>query len=147
MIHGIGFPTMLYVRPAKAQTSLRIHAIWSKLYAQADQSLCSSLEYSMNIKLLTEHHLEFLSLKGCCTGLSESTGNHVSRLKNGMRMLVWTSITHRWETNQSHEFFFRIVPHKIMPYAIKAFSKNIWAATCDFQQCGILTSIDSDEPV
>ena len=22
-----------------------------------------------------------------------------------------------------------------------------WAATCDFQQCGILTSVDSDEPV
>ena len=27
----------------------------------------------MNIKLLTELHLEFLSLKGGCTGLSEST--------------------------------------------------------------------------
>ena len=24
---------------------------------------------------------------------------------------------------------------------------TIWAATCDFQQCGILTSVDSDEPV
>ena len=22
-----------------------------------------------------------------------------------------------------------------------------WAATCDFQQCGILTSVDPDEPV
>ena len=27
----------------------------------------------MNIKLLTKHHLEFLSLKGGCTGSSEST--------------------------------------------------------------------------
>ena len=27
----------------------------------------------MIVKLLTEHHLEFLSLKGGCTGLSEST--------------------------------------------------------------------------
>ena len=27
----------------------------------------------MNIKLLTEHHLKFLSLKGGCTGSSEST--------------------------------------------------------------------------
>ena len=27
----------------------------------------------MTIKLLTEHHLEFLSLKGDCTGSSEST--------------------------------------------------------------------------
>ena len=32
-----------------------------------------SLEYSMNIKLLTEHHLEFLRLKGGCICLSEST--------------------------------------------------------------------------
>ena len=27
----------------------------------------------MRVKLLTEHHLEFLSLKGGCTGSSEST--------------------------------------------------------------------------
>ena len=27
----------------------------------------------MTVKLLTEHHLVFLSLKGDCTGLSEST--------------------------------------------------------------------------
>ena len=27
----------------------------------------------MNLRLLAEHHLEFLSLKGGCTGLSEST--------------------------------------------------------------------------
>ena len=41
-------------------------------YAQSDQSHCLSLEYSMTVKLLTEHHLEFLTLKGGCTGLSES---------------------------------------------------------------------------
>ena len=44
----------------------------------------------MIVKLLTEQHLEFLSLKGGCTGSSESTlvkivgnhivGNHMSRL-------------------------------------------------------------------
>ena len=27
----------------------------------------------MSVKLLTEHHLEFLSLRGGCTGSSEST--------------------------------------------------------------------------
>ena len=27
----------------------------------------------MIVKLLTEHHLEFVSLKGGCTGLSDST--------------------------------------------------------------------------
>ena len=41
-------------------------------YAQSDQSLCSSLEYSMSFKLLTENILEALSLKGGCTGSSES---------------------------------------------------------------------------
>ena len=33
----------------------------------------ASLEYSMNIKLPTEHHLKFISVKGGCTGLFEST--------------------------------------------------------------------------
>ena len=42
-------------------------------YAQSDQSLRLSHEYSMIVKLLTEHHLEFLSLKGGCRGSSEST--------------------------------------------------------------------------
>ena len=41
----------------------------------------------MSVKLLTEPHLEFLSLKGGCRGSSESTrvkkhivGNHMTRL-------------------------------------------------------------------
>ena len=42
-------------------------------YAQSDQSLYLSLDYSMSVQLLTEHHLGFLRLKGGCTGLSEST--------------------------------------------------------------------------
>ena len=42
-------------------------------HTQSDQSLCWSLEYSMNIKLVTELHLEFLNLKGGYTGLFEAT--------------------------------------------------------------------------
>ena len=42
-------------------------------YAQSDQSLGLSLEYSMSVKILTEHHLLLLSFKGGCTGLSENT--------------------------------------------------------------------------
>ena len=42
-------------------------------YAQSDHSLCQSLDYSMNVQLLAEHHLEFLSLKGGWRGSSEST--------------------------------------------------------------------------
>ena len=43
------------------------------VYAQSDQSLCSLLEYSMGVKLLTEHFLEVRCLKDGCTGWSEST--------------------------------------------------------------------------
>ena len=42
-------------------------------YAQSSQSLCLSLEHAMLVKLLTEHQLELLSLKGGSTGSSEST--------------------------------------------------------------------------
>ena len=42
-------------------------------YAQTDQSICKSLEYAMILRLLTNHNLEFLSLKVGCTGSSEST--------------------------------------------------------------------------
>ena len=50
--------------PLKAQTSLRISAVWS-------EPLLVTWIYTL--RLLTEHHLEFLSLKGGCTGSSEST--------------------------------------------------------------------------
>ena len=57
---------MWYVQPQRLRPACA--------YAQSDQSLnCSSLEYSMSVKLLTEHRLEFLNVKGGCTGSSEST--------------------------------------------------------------------------
>ena len=60
------FPTMWNVRPAKGLRS-------ACAYRQSDQSLCLSLEYFMTVKLLTVRHMEFLRLKGGCTGSSEST--------------------------------------------------------------------------
>ena len=45
------------------QTGSQIRAFASRL----------STPYSMIVKLLTEHHLEFLSLKGGCRGSYEST--------------------------------------------------------------------------
>ena len=71
----IRFPTMWYEWPAKAYTSLRIGSDKPAhicAYEQPDQSLCLSLEYSITLRLLTGHHLEILSLKGGCTGSSES---------------------------------------------------------------------------
>ena len=49
-------PTMWYLRPAKPQTSLRIRAVWSEPLLDA--------WIFMTVKLLTEHHWEFLSLQG-----------------------------------------------------------------------------------
>ena len=59
------FQTMWYVRPEGLSSACA--------YAQSDQIICKSLEYSMSVKLLTEQHLEFLSLAGNCTGPSEYT--------------------------------------------------------------------------
>ena len=60
---------MWYVRPAKAQT---------------DKSLCQSLKYSLTVKLLTGHHLEFLKeARQAHLSLHKSkfhiVGNHMSR--------------------------------------------------------------------
>ena len=49
----------------------RLRSAWA--YAQSDQSLFKSLEYSTSVELLTKQHLEFLSLKGGCTGSYEPT--------------------------------------------------------------------------
>ena len=69
------FPTMWYVRPAKPHREIRAFARRLNIHSMSD-------------KLLTEYHFELLSLKGGCTGSSESTlvksyivGNHISRLK------------------------------------------------------------------
>ena len=42
-------------------------------HMQSDQSICLWLDCSLSAKLLTEHHLEFLSLKGDFIDSSEST--------------------------------------------------------------------------
>ena len=73
------FPTMGYVRPGNAQTSLH-----SLIRAFA----CRLNILYMSVKLLTEHHLEFLRLKEAAQArlrlhLPEChiVGNHMSRLQ------------------------------------------------------------------
>ena len=62
-------------------------------YAQSDQSLCLSLEYSMIVRLLIEHHLEFLSLKGGCRGSSESALVKMSNCwKSQAAAQIWNCI-------------------------------------------------------
>ena len=65
-----------------------------------------SLQYSMSVKLLTEHNLECLSLKGGCTGLSEST-------------LV--KMPHCWKSHVTERFpyYFRLFIHRNI-YVVKS---------------------------
>ena len=76
--------------------------------AQSDQSLCLSLEYPMSVKLLTEHHLRFLSLKGGCTGSSEST-------------LV--KMPHCWKSHVTTQNFIILHPKVTFVLAYVAYSK------------------------
>ena len=55
----------------------------------------------MTVKLLTEHHLEFLSLRGGCTGSSESK-------------LV--KMTHCWKSHVAAQLFVLFTISKIMLY-------------------------------
>ena len=61
----MGFPTMCMCDQHKLRPACA--------YAQSDQSLCQSLEYSMGVQLPSEQHLEFLSLTEGHTCSSEST--------------------------------------------------------------------------
>ena len=44
-------------------------------------------------------------------------------------------------------FQIRFLARELQIYEIWLYVDYIWAVTCDFQQCSILTSVDSDEPV
>ena len=65
------------------------------------------LDFFLTVKLLTEHHLEFLSLKGGCAGSSEST-------------LV--KILHCWKSH--------VVAHFTYHMYVKSFLKHACTATC-----------------
>ena len=58
----------------------------------------------MTVKLLTEHHLEFLSLKGGCTGSSESA--HIK-------------MPHCWKSHVAAHFLF-LHPHMGVECSISA---------------------------
>ena len=48
----------------------------------------------MMVKLLTEHHLEFLSLKGDCRGLSESTHVKMPDCWKSHALVIFISLQH-----------------------------------------------------
>ena len=132
------FPTMWYVRPAKPQISL--------LICSASEPLL--VAYSMTVKLLTEQHLEFLSLKRGCTGclrlhLSKChiVGNQVMAhfiYPYSDINLQYFGTSHPCNLPDSHETLY---------YIKLQFYQCIEAAAWDFQQFDILTSVNSDEPL
>ena len=90
----------------------RLRPAWA--YAQTDQRLCWSLKYSMTVKLLIETHLRFLSLKGGCTGLSESTPVKIAHCwESRVVAKLWSSSgslkkiqRNFFYSQQQHRFFF-----------------------------------------
>ena len=65
----------------------------------------------MNVKPLTEYHLEFLRFKVVCTGSSESTlvkrhivGNHMSRLKYVTTTAILVHALPKLENNTAKKY-------------------------------------------
>ena len=54
----------------------------------------------MIVKLLTEHHLEFLSLTGCCIGSSEST---LVKMPHCWKSHVTVKLLSTWNTEGKKE--------------------------------------------
>ena len=82
------FPTMWYVRSAKPQISLRMRAVWS------EPLLVAWVFY--DFKLLTEHHLEFLSLIGGCRGSSKSTHVNIPYCWKSQELAQIINKLHPW---------------------------------------------------
>ena len=57
-------------------------------------------DYFISVKLLTEHNLEFLSLKGGCTGSSEST---------------FVKMPHCWKSHATAQLI-KLAKHKISAF-------------------------------
>ena len=75
----------------------------------------------MIVKLLTEHHLEFLSLKGGCRGLSEST--HVK-------------IPYCWKSHALAQII--SLRKKVLGTFLKSFKPNLsaaWVVLLIFSKC------------
>ena len=79
-------------------------------YAQSDQCLCKSLEYSMTVILLTKHHLEFLSFKGGYSGSYEST-------------LV--KMPHCWKSHAAAHFRMLVSSHEIYRMPVNYLSAEL----------------------
>ena len=60
----------------------------------------------MSVKLLTEHHLEFQSLKGCCASLSKSSKSTLDNMPHCWKSHVASHITLGLHTRNQSLFSF-----------------------------------------
>ena len=87
-------------------------------YAQSDQSLCLLLDHSMTVKLLAKQYLEFLSLKGGCTGSTESIYvkmPHCSKSHVAAHLAPLTDSDYSTYSKFSNTFFF-LFSHKTLAF-------------------------------
>ena len=103
-------------------------------YAQSDQSLCLSLEYSLTVKLLTKHHLEVLSLKGGCTGLFEST---LVKMPHCWKSHVMAQILSSADLEKASYFYFQGDEKKIYEFIVRHF-----LACCSQDAQGFETTVE-----
>ena len=64
----------------------------------------------MFVKLLTEHYLEFLSLKGGCTGSSEST---LVKMPNCWKSHVMAQLQHH--KDMVSQYFYKMITSTVKP--------------------------------
>ena len=64
-------------------------------------------------------------------------------------LIVFSYLKHIVEAHKNHlSETVLLIEHTILfDRQTKIITSDNWAATCDFQQCGILTSVDSEEPL
>ena len=89
----------------------------------------------MIVKLLTEHHLGSLSLKRDCTGSPES---------------ALVKMSHCWKSHVTAQIYYANVSiNHFYMWLLFCICMDVTngASAWDFQQFGVLTCVDSDEPL
>ena len=137
-------PVFRGLQTTQAQTSLRIRRP-ACASAESDQHLCYSLfaKYHMYILLQVLFYFSILVSSATETGLKLALSE---TLKTGFLPTkpIYKDIYDKfmYNTNVTKT---QITPSLCM--IIASHRQNIIAMTGDFQQCGLLTKLDSDEPV
>ena len=89
-------------------------ASYQPAHAQSDQSLCLPLEYSMNVNLLMEHHLQFLSRRLHRLVLVYTCKHHI--VGNHMLWLIFRTCSSKVIFILTYVYFSFMGPHTIQSW-------------------------------